>query len=351
MEKQTSIVRNLKMMDEMLAAARNGKLDQLPRAWLSKENLVAMCNPSANLPDQPNDCTWETVIGCAIKHQHLEQIPRKVLSAVANEALDTNGTTVLQSGAMSGLLKQFPNYALTAENLFGYRGADGWNAAELAARKGFFTHIPARFRTVKHLTASDTRGRTFFHSAAEFGYLGKLPGRFLTARNLSVPAYDGMTPIHIAAQSRDGLSRIPARAFTIANLTARNSSGDTPLHVAAKRGFLRHIPRALLNKRTLLQLDGTRNTPLHWVWRQEGIPSTDWRWYTPEILSVRNTEGMSILDYATVKKALNQIPAVLRVGRIAHRRKLPSSKGHIPGRSLGLRRVNRDAPNNDEDRF
>jgi hypothetical protein len=297
------------VLKPLLFAATDGTLRSDFGHLLTVENLSFKLYVKTDDPYDPRWTVWDTIIGKAAEHRHLDQIPSEVVGALVTEVVDEEGTTVLHAAARSGCLDQVPACVLTPENLLGLFDSAGWSAAAAAGNAGFFRHLPSSLKKAEVLGKGDSGGWTFFHTAAKRGFLDKLPKRILTARTMSLATrYDGTTPLHLAARSGH-LDRIPTRALTLQALKMRDYQGNTPLHYAvATFCRLQRVPRCVPCEDALLQVNGENDTVLHMVWRDGDPASIDPGIYTPEVLNWAGRGGKTVLDYAEEKEALKLIP-------------------------------------------
>jgi hypothetical protein len=294
----------------VLLAAQNGTLSSEPefQHLLTSENLSYKLDFNPDDPLDPHGSVWDTIIGAAAAHRHLNQIPRDVLAMLATEILDEEGTTVLHTAARTGCLDQLPESALSEGNLF--RSFDSWgrSPALLAIESGFFRHIPIKLRKTEYLAQPISLGWTIFHSAAEAGFLDGIPKHFLTVRTMSLQTYEGITPLHLAARHCH-LSQVPAKAFTLETLKVRECNGNTPLHLASgTRDGLGYVPSSLLCEETLLQKNGQGETVLHILWREGDPVCIDGSIYSPEVLALEGRGGMTLLNYVIERNRPELIP-------------------------------------------
>lgn len=113
------------------------------------------------------------------------------------------------------------------------------------------------------------------------------------------PSGRKMTLVAIAADSGK-LHLFPKEFITVGSLTQPDSMGESALHFAGIRGQLKHIPKSLLTKDTLVTRRGNREgtLPLHYAILHGNLDQIPKEVLTPEVLSAENNHGFAPIDFA-----------------------------------------------------
>ena len=243
------------MSDEIVqvrTAATLGFLDDLPEAYLTRENFLLQ-----------DDHGWNAV-HFACESGNLHQVPEEFITEAVLLTCTKDGKTALHLVSEFDLL---PLEILKPANLV-LKSTEGRTPLHRAASFGTLYQLPSELLTREILTASDDCGRTIYHAAANHNCLDQLPG--VTLEDLLLPDLEGETPLHVLMQ-RPSLPPEVLNLFdnlTAESILVRNNLGLTPLHYASS-GILGQLPKSFLTAKSVLQQDNFETSPLdNWIeWR------------------------------------------------------------------------------------
>ncbi|MDD2765616.1 MAG: ankyrin repeat domain-containing protein [Opitutaceae bacterium] len=222
-------------IETMLAYAREGRLLEVPHAFLTSEHFRAKGE------------NGRTLLQEAAFHGHLDQIPAEFLTNEAIQARDADGCTLLHIAASGRQLAQpVLGPFLNRANLFA-PDKRGMTVFHHAANAGALPQIHRGLLTEEALLFTDQNGWTVLHEAAAYGHLDQIPERFLTQSNLTRKDASGRIAVSVAA-AYGHLVQVPEGVRRSLNLIGEGRGGDTSAEIAILEEHEKRGPHIILTK-------------------------------------------------------------------------------------------------------
>lgn len=224
---------NLEEFSGFHIVAETDSFDQLPKEWLTCENLIDLTNELEISP-----LHWAAKFGfttfprnllsketlkikgrrdCSVMHvlvenKNLGKIPQEYICAETLLTVGHGGLTPLHAAAYSNSWEHIPNSVLTEENLHLPTADDRSILHMVFSSEGFdLETFPAKLYSPKNMTMVDIEQVTPFHVAAQNGYLRKLPLSLSNPVNLTLQSVKG-TPLDMAIRAKR-LADVPGYAI------------------------------------------------------------------------------------------------------------------------------------------